>query len=96
MIMQLVLHARRCNTPWVDFVDPGPHRTIDPSMNTTGQANLLVQCNYNKSVYDSEQKIKTAIMMGFNEAVSPEYRQIPNAVGGSFKLPTPSCTFLIN
>ena len=50
-------------------------------MNTAGQANLLVQCNYNKSVYDSEQKIKTAIMMGFNEAVPPEYRQIPNAVG---------------
>ena len=54
---------------------------IDPSMNTAGQAALLVEYNYNKSVYDSVQNIKAAVIMGLNEAVPPEHRRIPNAVG---------------
>jgi len=81
MILQPVLYARRTNTPWADFVDPGPHRAIDPAMNTAGQADLLVDYNYRKGVYDSEQNVKAAIIMGLNKAVPPEYRRIPNAVG---------------
>ena len=78
MSMQPILYAQRCNTPWVDFVDPGTHRTINPSMNMAEQNNLLVQYNYNKSVYDSEQNIKAPLL---NQAVPPEYRRILNAVG---------------
>lgn len=43
MIMQPVLYARKCNTPWQDFADLGPHRTIDSQINTAGQADLLVK-----------------------------------------------------
>ena len=50
-------------------------------MNTAGQNNLLVEYNYNKSVYDSEQNIKATVIMALNKAVPPEYRRIPNAVG---------------
>ena len=50
-------------------------------MNTAGQADLLVEYNYNKGVYDLEQNIKAAVIMALNKAVPPEYRQIPNAVG---------------
>ena len=50
-------------------------------MNTSGQADLVVQYNYNKSVYDLEQSIKVAVIMVFNQEVPPEYRRIPNAVG---------------
>ena len=50
-------------------------------MNTSGQADLVVQYNYNKSVYDLEQNIKVAVIMVFNQEVPPEYRRIPNAVG---------------
>ena len=81
MVMHPILYARRCNTPWADFPDPGPHRTIDPSMNTAGQNDLLVEYNYNKSVYDSEQNVTAAVIMALNIAVPPEYRRIPNAVG---------------
>ena len=47
---------------------------IDPAMNTAGQADLLVEYNYNKGVYDLEQNIKAAIIMALNKAVPPEYR----------------------
>ena len=80
-IMQPVLYARRCNIAWVDFPDLGPHRTIEPSMNTAEQADLIVEYKYNKSVYDSKQKLKAAVIMGLNKAVPPEYLRIPNAVG---------------
>ena len=81
MIMQPVLYARRCNTPWQDFADPGRHRAIDPQLNTAGQADLLVEWTYNKGVYDSEQNLKAAIIMGMNKSVPPEYRRLPNDVG---------------
>ena len=72
--MQPIMYARRCNIPWTDFPDPGPHRMIDPAMNTAGQADLLVEYNYNKGVYDSEQNIKATVIMALNKAVPPEYR----------------------
>ena len=81
MIMQPVLYARRCNIPWQDFADPGKHRAIDPQLNTAGQADLLVEWTYNKGVYDSEQNLKAAIIMGLNHAVPPEYRRMANDVG---------------
>ena len=34
---------------------------IDPSMNTAGQNDLLVEYNYNKNVYDSEQNVKAVV-----------------------------------
>ena len=81
MIMQPILYARRCNIPWTDFPDPGPHQTIDPAMNTAGQADLLVDYNYKRGIYDLEQNIKAAVIMALNKAVPPEYRRVPNAVG---------------
>ena len=50
-------------------------------MNTSGQADLLMEYNYNKGVYDSEQNIKAAVIMALKKAVTPEYRQILNALG---------------
>ena len=32
-------------TPWVDWPDPGPHRTIDAALYAAGQADVLVQYN---------------------------------------------------
>ena len=74
MIMQPVLYARRSNVAWQDFPDPGPHRTIDPQLNTAGQGDILVEWTWKKGVYDSEQNIKAAIIKGLNKAVPPEYR----------------------
>ena len=76
-----MLYAQRCNNPWVDFADPGPHCTIDPAMNTAGQSNLLVNWTYKKGVYNSEQNIKAATITGLNKAVPPKYRRMANAVG---------------
>ena len=81
MVMQPVLYARRCNIPWADFADPGPHRVIDPSMNMAGQNDLLVDWTYKKGVYDSENNVRAAVIVGLNQAIPPEYRQMPNAVG---------------
>ena len=81
MIMQPVLYARRSNAAWQDFPDPGPHRTIDPQLNTAGQADVLVEWTYKKGVYDSEQNIKAAVIKGLNKAVPPEYRRMANDVG---------------
>ena len=80
MIRQPVLYSRRCNIPGADFTDPGPHQTINLLMNTTGQADLLVDYNDKKRVYDSENN-KFAVIMGLDKAVLPEYRQVPNTVG---------------
>ena len=81
MVMQPILYARRCNIPWTDFPDPGSHRTINPAMNTAGQADLLVDYNYKEGVYDSEQNIKAVVIMALNKAVPPEYRRIPETAG---------------
>ena len=74
MVIQPMLYARRYNIPWTDFPDPTPHRTIDLVMNTAGQVDLLVDYNYKKGVYDSEQNIKAAVIVVSNKAVPPEYR----------------------
>ena len=50
-------------------------------MNTAGQADLLVEYNYKKGGYYSEQNIKAAVSIALNKAVPPEYTQIPNAMG---------------
>ena len=75
------MYALRCNIPWTDFPDPGAHRAIDPQLNTAGQNDLLVEWNYTKGVYDLEQNIKAAVIIGLNAAVPPEYRRLTNAVG---------------
>ena len=43
MVEDPTIFALRCPTPWVVWPDLGPHRVVDPSLNTAGQANALVQ-----------------------------------------------------
>ena len=38
-------------TPWVDWPDPRPHRTIAVALDAAGQADALVQYNAYKKVY---------------------------------------------
>ena len=50
-------------------------------MNTAGQANLMVDWTYKKGVYNSENNVRAAVIVGLNQSVPPEYRRMPNAVG---------------
>ena len=45
MVEDPTMFALRCKTPWVAWPDPGPHRVVNPSLNTAGQAGALVQYN---------------------------------------------------
>ena len=80
MTTQTEVYALKSNTPWRDTPDPGPHRPIDPSLNTAGQNDAEVEFKFNKSVFDSEQNIKRAVIASLNKAVPKEYRRI---TGGS-------------
>ena len=63
-------------TPWVDWPDPGPYRTIDASLDAAGQAGALVQYNANKKVYDSQGNVRRAVINALNVAVPQAYRQV--------------------
>ena len=39
MVTQPAVYALKCNKAWTELQDPGPHRTIDPLLNTDGQNN---------------------------------------------------------
>ena len=81
MTTQTEVYALKSNTPWRDTPDPGPHRPIDPSLNTAGQNDAEVEFKFNKSVFDSEQNIKRAVIASLNKAVPKEYRRIPGGIG---------------
>ena len=63
-------------TPWVDWLDPGPHRTIDTSLDSAGQADALVQYNAYKKVYDLQENIRRAVINTLNVAVPQAYRRL--------------------
>ena len=56
-------------TPWVDWPDPGTHRTIDAALDAAGQADALVQYNTNKKVYNSQENVRRAFINALNVAV---------------------------
>ena len=69
MVEDPTIFALRCTTPWVAWPDPGPHRVVDPSLNTAGQADALVQYNNKMGVYKSNENIKATVIGGLNLAV---------------------------
>ena len=56
-------------TPWVDWPDPGPHRTIDAALDAASQADALVQYNAYKKVYDLQENVRRAFINALNVAV---------------------------
>jgi hypothetical protein len=79
MVEDVMIYALRCATPWVPRADPGPHWIIDPQNNTAGQADELVQYNFRKGVYDSQENVKAAVITALNLAVPSPYKKV---VGG--------------
>ena len=63
-------------TPWVDWPDPGPHRTIDAALDAAGQADALVQYNAYKKVYDFQENVRRAVINALNVAVPQAYRWV--------------------
>jgi hypothetical protein len=79
MVEDVMIYALRCATPWEPRADTGPHRIIDPQNNTAGQADELVQYNFRKGVYDSQENVKAAVIAALNLAVPAPYKKV---VGG--------------
>ena len=63
-------------TPWVDWPNPGPHRTIDAALDAAGQADALVQYNAYKKVYASQENVRCAVINALNVAVPQAYRRM--------------------
>ena len=49
---------------------------VDPSLNTAGQANALVQYNFKSDVYKSNEYVKAAVIGGLNLVVPSAYRKV--------------------
>jgi hypothetical protein len=79
MVEDVLIYALRCATPWVPRTDPGPHRTINPENNTAGQADELVQYNFKKGVYDSQENVKAAVIAALNLSVPDAYKKVGGA-----------------
>ena len=62
-------------TPWVDWPDPGPHRTIDAALDAAGQEDALVQYNAYNKVYDSQENVCRAVINALNVAVPQAYQR---------------------
>ena len=73
--------------PWTDWPDPGPHRTINPSLKTAGQADSLVNFTFKKGIFDSETYMRTAIIDAMNIAIPKEYRRAINGALGARNYP---------
>jgi len=76
MVEDPTIFALRCKKPWVAWPDPGPHRVVDPALNTAGQADALVQYNFKMGVYESNENVKAAVIGGLNLAVPSAYRKV--------------------
>ena len=76
MVEDQSIFALRCTTPWVAWPDPGPQQVVDPSLNTAGQADALVQYNFKSGVYKSNEHVKAAVIGGLNLAVPSAYRKV--------------------
>ena len=64
---------------WLAWTDPDPHRVVDPSLITTGQADALIQYNVRSRMYESNEHAKAAVIRGLNLTVPSAYR---NVTGG--------------
>ena len=76
MVEEPTMFDLRCKTPWVAWPDPGPHHVVDPSLNTVGQADALLQYNFKNGVYESNEHVKAAVIGGLNLAVPSAYRKV--------------------
>ena len=56
---------------------------IDPSNNTAGQADELVQYNFKYGVYESQENVKSAVIAGLNLAVPDAYKRVAGAGVGT-------------
>ena len=63
-------------TPWVAWLDLGPHRVVNPSLSTAGQADALVQYNFKSGMYESNEHIKATVIRGLNLTAPSAYRKV--------------------
>ena len=77
MIKQKEVYALKCNIPWRDAGDPGPHRKVDPQLNTAGQNDATVEYIFSKGVFKNNiicsfpSPISLSISQPLSPAVSP-------------------------
>ena len=71
-----IIYTHQCTTVWVAWQDSGPHRVVDPTLNTVGQADALVQYNFKRDVYKSNEHVKAAVIGELNLSVPSAYRKI--------------------
>ena len=64
MVENPTIYALQCPTACVAWPDPRPHQLVDPSLNTAGQADALVQYNFKSGVYESNEHLKVAVIGG--------------------------------
>ena len=83
MVEDPTIFALQCKTPWVAWPDPGPHRVVDPSLDTAGQADTLVQYNFKSGVYESNKHIKATVIRGLNLAVPSACRNVTDGGVGT-------------
>ena len=83
MVDDPTIYALRCPTPWVALPDPGQHRVVDPSLNTVGQADALVQYNFKSGVYESNEHVKAVVIGGLNLAVPSAYSKVTSGGVGT-------------
>ena len=75
MVEQEEIYALNVADPWVNFPDPGVHRTADGTLNSDEQRDAEVIFNANKKVFDSESNVRRAIIDGLNAAVPRQYKR---------------------
>ena len=76
MTNEPTIYPLGCPAPWIVWPNPGPHRVVDPSLNTVGQADVLVQYNFMSGVYESNEHARAAVIRGLNLVVSSAYRKV--------------------
>jgi hypothetical protein len=76
------VYAFSCNITGRNKKDSGPNFNMDPQLNTVGQADTMVEYNYNKRVFDSEQNFKRATLAGLNIVIPKAYYQTKERGGG--------------
>ena len=75
MVEQEEIYALNVADPWVNFPDPGVHRTADGTLDSAEQRDTEVIFNANKKVFDSESNVRRAIIDGLNAAVPRQYKR---------------------
>ena len=67
------VYAMKCNTPWQDWPDPGPHWSGGDTRDARDNAGILYDAN--KIVFDSQLNAIRAINKALNIAVPRAYRR---------------------